>query len=176
MKRMMLLAAVLTAALLVSCTTPPAPVGQAEPAIVEEQPFVLTVLHVGDTHSKMEPTQARFTLDRDESLKGKAVYVELGGFPNLMSAVQALRSQAPNPLFPNAGDMSQGTPYFTQFLGAADRDFWNLRSASLSSRAGQRCPPGVVARTPYPAGRRLRLRRLRPAGTWVSLELPRTAR
>ena len=97
MKRMMLLAAVLTAALLVSCATPPAPLGQAEPAVIEEQPFVLTVLHVDDTHSKMEPTQVRLTLDIDESLKGKAVHVELGGFPNLMSAVQTLRSQAPRP-------------------------------------------------------------------------------
>jgi 5'-nucleotidase len=133
MKRVLLRAAVLAAALLGSCATPPVPLGQAAPAAVEEQPFVLTILHVGDTHSKMEPTQARLTLDIDGSLKGKGVYVELGGFPNLMSAVETLRKLSPNSLFLHSGDMFQGTLYFTQYLGAADTDFWNLMKLDVAT-------------------------------------------
>jgi 5'-nucleotidase len=133
MKRILLLTAVLVAALLGSCATPPPPLGPVAPAAVEEQPFVLTILHVGDTHSKMEPTQVRLTLDIDESLKGKGVYVELGGFPNLMSAVETLRKQAPNSLFLHSGDMFQGTLYFTQYLGTADTDFWNLMKLDVAT-------------------------------------------
>ena len=133
MKRVLLLAAVLATALLGSCATPPAQVGPAAPAAVEEQPFVLTILHVGDTHSKMEPTQVRLTLDIDEGLKGKGVYVELGGFPNLMSAVETLRKLSPNSLFLHSGDMFQGTLYFTQYLGTADTDFWNLMKLDVAT-------------------------------------------
>ncbi len=133
MNRILLLAAVLAAALLGSCATPPAPFGQAAPAAVEEQPFDLSILHVGDTHSKLEPTQVRLTLDIDESLKGKGVYVELGGFPNLMSAVEILRKQAQNSLFLHSGDLFQGTLYFTQYLGTADTDFWNLMKLDVAT-------------------------------------------
>ena len=46
--------------LLASCATPPAPVGpQAAAPESPAQPLVLTILHVGDTHSKMEPSQVR---------------------------------------------------------------------------------------------------------------------
>ncbi len=139
MKRFLLPLAVLAAAILASCATPPAALSahkaaparsaSAEPA----QPLVLTILHVNDTHSKLEPTQVRLTLDIDEALKGKAVYAELGGFPNLMSAVQTLRQQSPNVLFLHAGDMFQGTLYFTQFQGAADTDFWNLMKLDVAT-------------------------------------------
>jgi 5'-nucleotidase/UDP-sugar diphosphatase len=151
MKRFLLLAAILAAAILASCATPPAGVGPAEaaPASAEPaQPLVVTILHVGDTHSKMEPTQVRLTLDIGEGLKDKGVYVELGGFPNLMSAVEALRRQAPNVLFLHSGDMFQGTLYFTQFQGAADTEFWNLMKldvATLGNHEFDKGPPVLLA-------------------------------
>ena len=120
------LSVALAAVLLASCATPPAAVGPEAEAPTQPQPLVLTILHVGDTHSKMEPTQVRLALDVSEALEGKAVYAELGGFPQLMSAVKTLREAAPNVLFLHSGDMFQGTLYFTQFQGAADTDFWNL--------------------------------------------------
>jgi len=148
MKRLLLLAAVLAAAILASCATPPAAVGRKEAAPAPAQPLVLTILHVNDTHSKMEPTQVRLTLDIAEGLKGKAVYAELGGFPNLMAAVQILRKQSPNVLFLHAGDMFQGTLYFTQFQGAADTEFWNLMKldvATLGNHEFDKGPPVLLA-------------------------------
>jgi len=133
MKRHLLLSAVLAAAILASCATPPATVGPEEAAPAPAEPLVVTILHVGDTHSKMEPTQVRLALDIAEGLKGKAVYAELGGFPNVMAAVEALRRVAPNVLFLHAGDLFQGTLYFTQFQGAADTDFWNLMKLDVAT-------------------------------------------
>jgi 5'-nucleotidase/UDP-sugar diphosphatase len=140
MKRMFYLVSVIVATLLVSCATPSTPVAEApltvaevEPAAAEARPLVVTILHVGDTHSKLEPTQVRLTLDIDPTLTGKAVYVELGGFPTLMSAVETLRGRVPNPLFLHSGDMFQGTLYFTQFVGVADTDFWNLMNVEVAT-------------------------------------------
>jgi 5'-nucleotidase len=142
MKRFLILSALLAAVILASCATPPAEVGPE--AAEAAQPLVLTVLHVGDTHSKLEPTQFRLTLDIGEGLRGKAVYAELGGFPNLMSAVEALRRQEPNVLFLHAGDLFQGTLYFTQFQGTADTEFWNLMKldvATLGNHEFDKGPP-----------------------------------
>jgi 5'-nucleotidase len=149
MKRLLVLSAILAAAILASCATPPVAVGP-EAAAPESpaRPLVLTILHVGDTHSKMEPSQVRLTLDIGEALKGKAVYVEQGGFPNLMSAVEALRRQAPNVLFLHSGDMFQGTLYFTQFQGAADTEFWNVMKldvATLGNHEFDKGPPVLLA-------------------------------
>ena len=132
MKRLLVLLAILAA--LASCATPPVAVGPESAAPeAPAQPLVLTILHVGDTHSKMEPSQVRLTLDIGEGLKAKAVYVEQGGFPNVMSAVATLRRQAPNVLFLHSGDMFQGTLYFTQFQGAADTAFWNLMKLDVAT-------------------------------------------
>jgi 5'-nucleotidase len=152
MKPLRFLSRILAAALLAalaSCATPPAPVGpQAAAPESPARPLVLTILHVGDTHSKMEPTQVRLTLDISEGLRGKAVYVEQGGFPNLMSAVELLRRRAPNVLFLHSGDMFQGTLYFTQFQGAADTEFWNLMKldvATLGNHEFDKGPPVLLA-------------------------------
>jgi 5'-nucleotidase/UDP-sugar diphosphatase len=131
MKRFLFLSAVLAAAILASCATPPAAVGPEAAAPAE--PLVMTILHVGDTHSKLEPTQVRLTLDITEALKGKGVYVELGGFPNVMSAVEVLRRPSGNVLFLHAGDLFQGTLYFTQFQGVADTEFWNLMKLDVAT-------------------------------------------
>lgn len=139
---------VLAAVLLAACASPPAALGPAEAAEPARGPLTLTILHVSDTHSKMEPTQARLTLDLTEELKGKGVYVELGGFPSVMSAVERLRAQAPNVLFLHAGDLFQGTLYFTQFQGAADTDFWNLMkldAATLGNHEFDKGPPILLS-------------------------------
>jgi 5'-nucleotidase/UDP-sugar diphosphatase len=152
MKRLLVILAVLAAAILVSCATPPAAVGPeaTAPAAPTEpaEPLVLTILHVGDTHSKLEPTQVRLTLDIAEGLKGKGVYAELGGFPNVMSAVEVLRRAAPYALFLHAGDLFQGTLYFTQFQGVADTEFWNLMKLDVATMGNHEFDKGpAVLRT-----------------------------
>lgn len=92
----------------------------------DSSPLVLTIAHVNDAHSKLDPALTKLTMDINDTLKGKAVYVELGGYARLVSAIADVRKQNTNVLFVNSGDMFQGSLYFTQFLGAADVDFWNL--------------------------------------------------
>ncbi len=97
-------------------------------------PFDLTILHVNDTHSMLEPSPVRLTVDLDPALTGKAVYVSFGGFPAAMAAVTKLRSESPGSvLFLHAGDLFQGSLYFTKYLGAADVDFWNAMKLDVAT-------------------------------------------
>jgi 5'-nucleotidase / UDP-sugar diphosphatase len=99
-----------------------------------DKPLELTILHVNDTHSMLEPASVRLTLDIDSTLTGKAVYVNMGGFPAAMAAVSRLRSEAAGSvLFLHAGDLFQGSLYFTKYNGAADVDFWNAMRVDVAT-------------------------------------------
>lgn len=66
-----------------------------------DTPFSLTILHVNDSHARVEK------------------------FPQLKTAVDKLRQQNTNHLLLHAGDIFSGTLYFTIFEGLADLDMMN---------------------------------------------------
>ncbi|MGE0087623.1 MAG: choice-of-anchor I family protein [Desulfococcaceae bacterium] len=76
--------------------------------------FPLTLVHVSDTHSHLEPTATSLNLN------GTTTYLELGGYARLSTKVKAVRSENPNTLVLHAGDAVQGTLYFTKYEGEAD--------------------------------------------------------
>ncbi len=92
---------------------------------VDGVPLDLAIFHINDSHAKLEAAYSEFRIDLDDSLKGKRTFAVLGGFPRLWSAVDQLRAQNPNSLFLDAGDVFQGSLFFTQFAGMADLDFLN---------------------------------------------------
>jgi len=64
-------------------------------------PFNLSLMHVNDTHANVEQ------------------------YPKLTTAVNQVRSEKPNALLVDAGDVFSGTLYFNQYLGKADLWFMN---------------------------------------------------
>jgi 5'-nucleotidase / UDP-sugar diphosphatase len=84
------------------------------------QEFDLTIAHVNDTHSHLE------TVDYMLKVNGEPVNVELGGMARLKSALDDVRAKNKNVLFLHAGDMVQGTLYFTKYDGKADMDMLNM--------------------------------------------------
>ncbi|WP_304224019.1 bifunctional UDP-sugar hydrolase/5'-nucleotidase [Gracilinema caldarium] len=128
----MLAAAVLFA----SCAGGPEPAGKsaetqakaAQASVAqnaEEKPLSLSLFHVNDTHAKLESALTELKVDITPELKAKRTFVELGGFARLWAAVETLRAEKPNSFFLHAGDVFQGTLYFTEFKGKADGDFLN---------------------------------------------------
>lgn len=112
----------LTLALLLSCVGAP----QTVPSTRNDTtPLSLSIFHVNDTHAKLESSLTEFRVDISPELKAKRTFVELGGFARLWAAVDALRAERPNSFFLHAGDVFQGTLYFTEFKGKADGDFLN---------------------------------------------------
>jgi 5'-nucleotidase len=75
--------------------------------------FTLTLVHTNDTHAHLEPVEL--------TLSGKKTPV--GGVAQRIALFDRLRVRAKNPLFLDAGDVFQGTLYFNQYRGLADRYF-----------------------------------------------------
>ncbi|SEM96476.1 5'-nucleotidase [Terribacillus saccharophilus] len=64
--------------------------------------FSLTIMHMNDTHARVEP------------------------LANMVTAVKEIREQKPDALLFNAGDVFSGTLYFNQFQGQADLALLNM--------------------------------------------------
>lgn len=109
---------------LTACNAPDA----QGPAAGEDEPYTLTILHINDHHSHLEPR----TLDFDVS--GLALEtmpadgrlpVAYGGFPLLTTLIEA-RAAAGDPVLTlHAGDAITGTLYYTLFEGGADAAMMN---------------------------------------------------
>lgn len=90
------------------------------PAQAGDPGFELTVLHVNDHHSHLDPQGATLRL------AGADVPVSLGGFARVVAAFEALSAGRPNVLRLHAGDATTGTPYYTLEQGRADAAMMNL--------------------------------------------------
>ena len=66
----------------------------------------ITILHTNDVHSHIEP----FSKDHSE-------FPNKGGFERRATLISEIRSQNPNTLLFDAGDIFQGTPYFNFYGG-----------------------------------------------------------
>ena len=84
------------------------------------QGFRLTVAHFNDSHAAID--EGEITLN----IKGTPVTCKAGGYARLASRALELRSKNPHFLLLNAGDVFQGTPFFTRYLGMADVKLMNL--------------------------------------------------
>ncbi len=84
------------------------------------EPLRLSVIHINDTHSHLEPTV------RTLRVEGDRTGILLGGFPRLAAALKELRAESGNRLLLHAGDAVQGTLYFNAYRGEADFRFLNL--------------------------------------------------
>ena len=81
----------------------------------------LTIMHLNDTHAHLEPVSLTLTID------GKTpTTVHTGGVARIKHAVDTIRATHPHTLLLHAGDVFQGTLYFTQTLGMADLAFMHL--------------------------------------------------
>ncbi len=72
----------------------------------------LVILHTNDTHSQIEP----YTYKADTNV---------GGYLRREALVREVRQQHPNVLLVDAGDFSQGTPYFNFYKGYVELHLMN---------------------------------------------------
>lgn len=82
-------------------------------AACQDQACTLTILHTNDTHSQVEPIE-------DGKKDGNHA-----GYARRMGFIQQERKQNPNLLLLDAGDFTQGTPYFNYFHGRIEVDAFN---------------------------------------------------
>ncbi len=86
---------------------------------VRPPPLELTIVHINDHHSNLDPfSNVEMLVD------GEPTRVELGGFARVSQAFQA-HGERDDVLRLHAGDASTGTLYYTLFKGAADAALMN---------------------------------------------------
>lgn len=82
-------------------------------ACAQPKSNILTILHTNDTHSQVEPL---------EEGKRDAYFA---GYARRMGLINQLRKEDPQLLLFDAGDFSQGTPYFNFYHGRIEVDAMN---------------------------------------------------
>ncbi|XOB62814.1 NAD nucleotidase [Campylobacterota bacterium DY0563] len=87
-----------------------------------EDSFNLSIFHVDDTHSHIESES--MTLEFD----GVETNVPVGGYARYVTKLNELKKTKPNSLTLNAGDVFQGTLFYSLFKGEADAAMMNLIS------------------------------------------------
>lgn len=86
-------------------------------------PLNLSIIHINDHHSHLEPVEVDFKIN------GKKTKVKIGGYPEVVNVINMHRKAKPKnrqPLVLHAGDAITGTLYFTLFRGSADAEMMNL--------------------------------------------------
>jgi len=83
-------------------------------SVLAQQKIKLVILHTNDTHSQIEPTE-----------KSSLKTADMGGYARRMGVISQIREQEKNVLLLDAGDFSQGTPYFNFFNGRMEIDAMN---------------------------------------------------
>lgn len=84
-------------------------------------PVSFVLLHVNDTHSQFSPRHVTFRFPGVNS----PVRVALGSVARMAALVRQTREHHPHVLFLHAGDMVQGSLYYTLFHGRADAQVYN---------------------------------------------------
>lgn len=114
----------------------------------EAKPFTLTIAHLNDSHANLEPSP--LTL----SVNGQKTYTTIGGFPAVTAKVLQLRQARKNFLFLHAGDVFQGSLYFTKYRGMADLEFLKLMKLDAMCTGNHEFDKGPVALTIFISGAR----------------------
>ncbi|MCX7740282.1 MAG: 5'-nucleotidase/apyrase family protein [Meiothermus sp.] len=99
--------------------------------------FSMTIVHVNDTHARIEPVSV--------TLSGQAT--PMGGVARRVALFDRLRATERNPVFLHAGDVFQGTLYFNQYQGLADRYFMHregIRVMALGNHEFNLGPEGLA--------------------------------
>lgn len=76
----------------------------------------LVILHTNDTHSQIDPTAPTASRNPD-----------MGGYARRLGVINQIRSQEEHVLLFDAGDFSQGTPYYNFFNGRVEIKGYNLK-------------------------------------------------
>lgn len=93
----------------------------------------LVVLYTNDTHSQIEPL--------DNTQKN----ADMGGVVRRKAIIDSIRAAEPHVLLVDAGDIVQGTPYFTLFKGKAEVTAMNIMGYNVCTFGNHEFDNGVEA-------------------------------
>ena len=83
--------------------------------------YTLDIVHVNDTHSNLEPVGLRLDCPGDST----SFNIAAGSAAAIAQGVESIREEGGNVLFLHAGDLVQGTLFYTVYDGRADAAVYN---------------------------------------------------
>ena len=92
----------------------------------------LVIMHTNDTHSQIDPYSYKNDID-------------VGGFLRREAVIREIRAQNPNTLLLDAGDFSQGTPYFNFFKGYVEVRLMNAAGYDAATLGNHEFDNGSAA-------------------------------
>jgi len=101
-------------------------------ALLAGEKVKLVILHTNDTHSQVEPTE-----------KSTLKTSDMGGYARRMGMISKIRSEEKNVLLFDAGDFSQGTPYFNFFNGRVEIDALNKMKYNAATLGNHEFDNGI---------------------------------
>lgn len=90
-------------------------------ALEAGDPFTLNILHLNDTHSNLEPTSLQLRLEPGAA----TTRISAGGAALIAREVRRAKHEDENVVFLHAGDLVQGTLFYTVYGGRADAAVYN---------------------------------------------------
>jgi 5'-nucleotidase len=105
----------------------------AESIVSSREEIKITILHTNDTHSQIDP------LPTNDKYAGK------GGVARRATLVRKIRSENPNTLLIDAGDVCQGTPYFNFFKGEVEYKAMSMIGYDAGTLGNHEFDNGVAA-------------------------------
>lgn len=90
-------------------------------ALAAGEAFTLHILHLNDTHSNLEPVSLQVCLEPGSA----PCRIQAGGAALIAHEVRRARHEHENLLFLHAGDLVQGTLFYTVYGGRADAAVYN---------------------------------------------------
>ncbi len=93
----------------------------AAPAMAQ-QDFTMSIIHTNDVHSRIDQVTATGSFCTPQNAEQNRCF---GGYPRLATKIRELRAARPNPVVLDAGDVFQGTLFYTLAKSDAVKPFLN---------------------------------------------------
>lgn len=101
----------------------------------------ITILHTNDVHSHIDPFESNHYK-----------YPNLGGIARRSTLIESIRTENPNTLLLDAGDMFQGTPYFNFYGGELEFKLMSMLkydAATIGNHDFDNGVDGLLAQLPH---------------------------
>ncbi|KAL0818357.1 hypothetical protein ABMA28_008835 [Loxostege sticticalis] len=117
-------------------------------AVIKNDLYQLDIVHFNDFHDRFEETTVQFPVCKSDDDQC------LGGFARLYYEINTLLKEKQNPLLLNAGDVFQGTYWYTLLKWEVEQNFMNMLPVDASALGNHEFDDGPAGLAPYLAGLR----------------------
>lgn len=87
-----------------------------------QQDFTMSIIHTNDVHSRIDQVTATGSFCTPQNAEQNRCF---GGYPRLATKIKELRATRPNPVLLDAGDVFQGTLFYSMAKSDAVKPFLN---------------------------------------------------